>query len=439
MYTPHGPATTAVPPGAMSSPAAPCALRKRWTRVVSGRAMVQRALTTLFACCGLVVTQCRALPPSGVFGCTNDAECPAAMRCAPDSTCHHPWELPQVQKPAPSEKPVETATAGAGAGGVAVNAAAVPMAGSTVAAAGTTAAQGPPDAGPSMLPEPDCNADPCPAQVLRESVDLGTDLIVDRSNLYWITADARRLMRMAKSGGDPVELARYEQEVRVGGLLADESFVYLADARTGDVHSYAVDGSSATLIDYDHVGIHELAADGAFLFWITDFKRIYKQAKPNSLPAQIKSFMDATDLAESDVYVYVSSSSAIGINKLQKTTNEASVLTTAQAVAGLVVYNGRLYYGTQDGFRSMSVNGGAETTLFSAAYTRDRNFIMDGGDVYWRTDAGLVRYRAEVGAKPQPIMVANPTSIRTVSVDASHVYVGAEGRIYRVAKPSASR
>lgn len=100
-----------------------------------------------------------------------------------------------------------------------------------------------------------------------------TSLAVDDANVYWVNllggvSLTVTVLKVAASGGDPVELARFEGTQGPSNLALDGTYVYWADRNTGAVVKVPVAGGPSEVVFTMGTQATSVAVDASGVYWI---------------------------------------------------------------------------------------------------------------------------------------------------------------------------
>ena len=235
-------------------------------------------------------------------------------------------------------------------------------------------------------------------------------------------------------GGVPSELTKLEQPSSVAGLLADGTYVYVAESRRGTISRYPTGGGPGEVLIAGQSWLGDFIADATHLYWTSgsfnDMRDIYQLEKRGGSPKLLASELRPSNLTESGDHLYYRDGREPEINRLPKIGGEPVRMPTSNWTFGLAVRGSFLYYGSSGAIRRMSINGGSETQLFTIDST---DFSMDETHAYWVGDMQIVGARVEQGSQPSRV-AGFDREFKGFALNGNFLYIASFNQIVRVPK-----
>jgi hypothetical protein len=322
-----------------------------------------------------------------------------------------------------------------------------------------------------------------PPAVVADAHPIPQDVIVDGTSLYWISEAEQflggtKVMKVAKTGGAPVELARFDDRSLTTGYVPSWTvaggFVYLAlDGISGQdrIVRVPVDGGAAETVVRDEVSGRLLVADqflvylgddairrvslagdrpgepetwapvvaysrgeavaGGRLYWV-DGDSLYTRAAPDARTIRVARILDDRPFprqpplsihlgAVDDEHAYVHDTLArIMAAPLAVPGPDVTLIADVGEEPGslIVVADGALAtqrYRSGGSGRVLAIG----ETAWSVKVADPRALSLAGDDVYWLDNADVMRAPRHGG--PAALVASSGTGT-TLAVDADHVY-----------------
>lgn len=111
--------------------------------------------------------------------------------------------------------------------------------------------------------------------------DYATSIAVDGANVYWLVgmSDTTALMKVGASGGDPVELARWQGSANTQ-IAVDSKSVYWVNGG-GALMKVGVEGGPIELAVADATLVTSVAVDGTGVYWTDQTGGVHLSVTPN--------------------------------------------------------------------------------------------------------------------------------------------------------------
>lgn len=253
------------------------------------------------------------------------------------------------------------------------------------------------------------------------------NLIQDDANLYWSTDD-NKVMRVAKTGGPPKELAKLSGDVgAITGLTIDPQGGTLFLLTDGSVKTLSREGGTPAnfLPGPDVLGI---VADDTFLFTVSSdatggavFRRYPKAnaAQPTVIsppPNANETPGGAVAVFKDSVYWTVTDVDAVGLLYEQPKNVNAGVAPKVWKHTGI---------------------NAADKSAVGVNVTKNEGLAVDDDGVYWIDETNLVPYRllrTQMQADAPALLNTQTSQSTAITVDAKYIYVLDGKNLIRISK-----
>lgn len=280
-----------------------------------------------------------------------------------------------------------------------------------------------------------CVRGQCQPAVLVREPELGYHLLVDDTTLYWTTSESdAKLMSMPLQGGEPSLLAMIG-EPNKQTLLLDESFIYIADAKSGVLSKVPVKGGVPSVLANAQPSIRDLAQDESNLYWVTgvgdELLDVVKMPKTGGAVTLLSRETRPSGILVDDGYLYFANGGAIEIVRMSRDGGEPVRTRTNDWPTPMGIVNGQLYF-EELGVSRMPAAGGPIVRVLM-----DRDFawnVFEYPNVIWRDVAGLMS-RSLANADP-PQLLLGTNALRSFALGKNAVYVGVDDRIVTLPRPA---
>ncbi len=260
------------------------------------------------------------------------------------------------------------------------------------------------------------------------------DLAIDNQDVYFVSIAG--LTRVPKSGGKAASVASGNLRPPI---LVDATHAYVSDAAFTLQKVNKTSGAATQLAPSDGSVPQRISLAGGFVYWTTYPTGAYRVPVAGGTVEKLSlSGSDPYGIAANTTHVWWSNR-AFGQNVIRHTLSPVAVDTVASgllAPGDVALGNGKVYFIDVNQILSRSQdNTGTVDTVVGALADR---IAVDATHVYWASNTAQHVARAPVAGGPAEPLAKKLKAPHGLALDATHVYFGNDGGVYRAAKSCCS-